>query len=108
MWLRGRRGAEERAEVKLFCCRGPRISDLIFFLKRISIDWILLKQSRKGVCMQCLGQQNQFALLGEAFGVKAVGRRGGGVLPDLGLGIYERCIREVCQSPEKSVESVLG
>ena len=85
MWLRGRRGAEERAEVKLFCCRGLRVSDLIFFLEKVCIDWILLKKPRKGVSMQCLGQQNQIALLGEAFGVKAVGRRGGGVLPDLGL-----------------------
>ncbi|KGO78509.1 hypothetical protein PITC_067760 [Penicillium italicum] len=33
MWLRGRRGAEERAEVKLICCRGLRISYLIFSLK---------------------------------------------------------------------------
>jgi hypothetical protein len=47
-------------------------------------------------------------LLGEAIGVKAVGKRGGGVLPDLGLGVYERGIREVCQVPEKNMESVLG
>ncbi|MBZ6375620.1 MAG: hypothetical protein LBE67_11655 [Kocuria palustris] len=47
-------------------------------------------------------------MLGEAFGVKAVGRRGGGVLPDLGLGVYERGIREVCQVPEKSMGPVLG
>lgn len=33
MWLRGRRGAEERAEVKLFCCRGLRINYLFFFLE---------------------------------------------------------------------------
>mgnify|MGYP006950199582 FL=1 len=61
--------------------------------------WLLLKQSRKGVPMQSLDQQNQFALPGEAFGVKAVGRRGGGVLPDLGLGytreVYEKCVK--CQ-----------
>jgi hypothetical protein len=38
MWLRGRRGAEERAEVKSFCCRGLRISDLISFLEKVCID----------------------------------------------------------------------
>ncbi|EKV04921.1 hypothetical protein PDIG_40810 [Penicillium digitatum PHI26] len=32
MRLRGKRGAEEWAEVKLFCCRGLRNSCLIFSL----------------------------------------------------------------------------
>lgn len=51
--------------------------------------------------MQCLDQHNQSDLLGEAFGVKAVGTRGGGVLPDLGLGVYERYTRYVFSPREK-------
>lgn len=66
---------------------------------------VLLKLSRTRVSVQCLDQRNQFNLLGEAFGVKAVGRRGGGVLPDLGLGVYEAYER--CRVPEKSMEFVL-
>lgn len=64
--------------------------------------WFLLKLSCTRVSVQCLDQQNQFDLLGEAFGVKAVGRRGGGVLPDLGLGVYERCTRCVSSPREKA------
>lgn len=61
-----------------------------------------MKLSRTGVSVQCLDQQNQFDLLGEAVGVKAVGRRGGGVLPDLGLGVYERYTRYVSSPREKA------
>lgn len=61
-----------------------------------------MKLSRTGVSVQCLDQQNQLDLLCEAVGVKAVGRRGGGVLPDLGLGVYERYTRDMSSPREKA------
>lgn len=70
--------------------------------KSVLADLVFIGTVSHGVSVQCLDQQNQFDLLGEAFGVKAVGRRGGGVLPDLGLGGYERCTRYVSSPREKA------
>ena len=55
--------------------------------------------------MKCLNQES-IRLARRSFGVKAVGRWSGGVLPDLGLEVYER--NTGVSGLEKSMEPVLG
>lgn len=56
--------------MNLFCC-GLRIRGLIFSLEEMGIDrLIFIELFRTGVSVKCLGQQDQFDLLGEALGLR--------------------------------------